>query len=414
MDAAFATIGRGLDDLASVDLALLTVNDLQRGLVGTQKIIDRATVIQARFIQEASVRGFTESGARDTASWVASKTRTSKGTASKQAQLGKALDTHPELAKAVDAGDISPDAAGMLVPVLDSNHSGDAGDLVDACKGASPEAARAAGFRFRELHPPEGSTPEDREHELRKKRSLRFSNNDDGTTRVDGTLTALDAQLVQSSLRSILGKPTVGDDRTFDQKMADALVQLCSAYSNGSVRGGRSNLPTIIVTIDVNDLNGNTDGPGFTSRGDVIPAEAVRNLTSNAFLQRVILDGSKPLDVGRASRLATEDQWRTMVARDGGCRFADCQIPPEWCEADHIHDWDAQHGPTNIDLLVLWCVYHHHFRHRPDVKLIGDANDLSIRLPDGRVVPLPPRGPTHASKGAAATNQGNLFEEDAA
>jgi hypothetical protein len=83
-------------------------------------------------------------------------------------------------------------------------------------------------------------------------------------------------------------------------------------------------------------------------------------------------------------------------------------------------------------VLVLWCVFHHHFRHRPDVELIGDANDLSIKLPDGRVVPLPPRGPTHASNGAweratscpgdgapsasgtPTNSQGNLFSEDAA
>ena len=66
------------------------------------------------------------------------------------------------------------------------------------------------------------------------------------------------------------------------------------------------------------------------------------------------------------------------------------------------------------------------------LELIGDLNDLSIKLPNGRVVPLPPRGPTHASNGAwgstascpgddvpltsgAPTNsQGNLLSEDAA
>src|SRR3954447_17760644 len=59
---------------------------------------------------------------------------------------------------------------------------------------------------------------------------------------------------------------------------------------------------------------------------------------------------------------------------------------------------DAQTGPPNIDLLVLWCVYHHHLRHQPGIELIGDGNNLSIKFPDGRIVPLPARGPTHASK----------------
>ena len=119
-----------------------------------------------------------------------------------------------------------------------------------------------------------------------------------------------------------------------------------------------------------------------------------------------------------------------LVARDGGCRFDGCQIPPEWCQVDHIHEWDAQTGPTDIDLLALWCLFHHHLRHQPGVELIGDGNNLSIKFPDGRVVPLPARGPTHASKhrttnggaGAPTTDngdddqhqgQGNLFGDTA-
>ena len=187
--------------------------------------------------------------------------------------------------------------------------------------------------------------------------------------------------------------------------------------------------------IDINDLNGTTNGPGYTSRGDIIPAEQVRRMTSNANLQRVILDDSVPMDLGRMSRLATADQWRMLVARDGGCRFEDCQIPLEWCQVDHIHEWDAQTGPTDIDLLALWCLFHHHLRHQPGVELIGDGNNLSIKFPDGRVVPLPARGPTHASKhrnttngnrptntdpgdnssnGAGDNGQGNLFGDTAA
>ena len=405
MDAAFATIDRGIADLAAVDLAVLTAEEIGRGILAMQTAMDRTRVIQARWMSEGDQRGlFTASGHRDGPSWLAAKGKTTKGAADKQARLGKTLNDHPAVADAVAKGDLSPDAVDALTPTLDGDHSGDVAELVEHCKGATPAQARAAGSAFREAHPPAGSTPKDREDELRKKRSLRFTPNGDGTTNISGTLTDLDARTVQEALRSIIGKPTIGDVRTFEQKLADALVQLCAAYNAGQVKGGRSNLPTILVVIDVNDLNGNTNGPGYTSRGDVIPAEAVRKMTSNANLQRVILDDSVPLDLGRMSRLATWDQWRALVARDGGCRFDGCQIPAEWCQVVHIHEWDAQTGPTNIDLLVLWCVYHHHYRHQPGIELIGDGNNLTIQLPDGRIVPLPARGPTHASKHRKATN----------
>ena len=424
MDAAFATIDRGIADLAGVDLALLTAEEIGRGILAMQSHVDRTRVIQARWMAEGDRRGlFTASGHRDGPSWLAAKGKTTKGAAEKQARLGKTLHDHPAVADAVDKGDLSPDAVDALTPTLDGDHSGDVAELVEHCKGATPAQARTAGSAFREAHPPLGQSPKEREHELRQKRSLRFMPNGDGTTRVEGTLTDLDARTVQEALRAIIGKPTVGDDRTFEQKLADALVQLCAAYNSGQVQGGRSNLPTILIVIDVNDLNGTTNGPGYTSRGDVIPAEAVRQMTSNANLQRVILDDSVPLDLGRLSRLATPDQWRALVARDGGCRFDGCQIPAEWCQVDHIHEWDAQTGPTNIDLLVLWCVFHHHLRHQPGVELIGDGNNLSIKFPDGRVVPLPARGPTHASKRSrhdtSSTtgpddSQATLFDDDAA
>jgi hypothetical protein len=69
-----------------------------------------------------------------------------------------------------------------------------------------------------------------------------------------------------------------------------------------------------------------------------------------------------------------------------------CTIPANWCEIDHLQEWDAQNGQTDIDNLVLWCRHHHHYRHRPDVTLHGDANNLTITLATGQTINAPPRG----------------------
>jgi hypothetical protein len=47
---------------------------------------------------------------------------------------------------------------------------------------------------------------------------------------------------------------------------------------------------------------------------------------------------------------------------------------------------------VDLEWLVLWCHFHHHFRHRPDVRLFGDANNLSIQMPNGEIIALPARG----------------------
>ena len=127
-------------------------------------------------------------------------------------------------------------------------------------------------------------------------------------------------------------------------------------------------------------------------------------MCTNANMIRLLTSDSMPLDLGRSQRLASDAQVIALIARDGGCRMPSCRMPADWCEVDHVQEWHAHVGPTDLHLLVLWCVYHHHFRHRPDVQLHGDADNLSMTLPDGRTVPLPAGGPTswHAAATAAA------------
>ena len=202
MDAAFTTIDRGITDLAGVDLAVLSPEEIGRGILAMQAHIDRERVIQARWMTEGAQRGlFTASGHRDGAAWLAAKGKTSVGAAKKQAALGDAMAATPALADAVAAGTITPDTAEALQPTLASNHTGDIASLIDDCAGATPAEARAAGSEFQLLYPPAGQTAADREHELRKKRFLRFRKRGDGLTDIEGCLTDLDARTVEEALR---------------------------------------------------------------------------------------------------------------------------------------------------------------------------------------------------------------------
>jgi hypothetical protein len=175
MDAALARIDGGITDLADVDLAVLTVEEVGRGILAMQSQIDRERVVQVRWMAEGKQRGlFTASGHRDGAAWLAAKGKTSVSSAKKQAGLADAMAAVPALADAVAAGTISPDTAEALQPALASNHSGDITELIDACAGATPAEARAAGSQFQILYPPEeGQTAADRDHALRGKRFLR-------------------------------------------------------------------------------------------------------------------------------------------------------------------------------------------------------------------------------------------------
>lgn len=72
-----------------------------------------------------------------------------------------------------------------------------------------------------------------------------------------------------------------------------------------------------------------------------------------------VLDGkSRPLDVGREKRLFTPAMIAALTARDKGCAFPNCHVPPASCHAHHIVPWWAW-GPTCVSNGVLLCPHHH-------------------------------------------------------
>jgi hypothetical protein len=114
----------------------------------------------------------------------------------------------------------------------------------------------------------------------------------------------------------------------------------------------------------------------------------VRRLAEDARIQRVLTAGNEILNLGRSSRFATDAQWRALVLRDGGCRMPGCRAPAAWCDVDHLEAWDLG-GLTDLDNLVLWCRHHHTEKHRPGVKVLGDAHDLRLQLADGTIIHCP-------------------------
>jgi hypothetical protein len=69
------------------------------------------------------------------------------------------------------------------------------------------------------------------------------------------------------------------------------------------------------------------------------------------------------MNLGREQRLFTARQRVALAARDGGCRWPDCERPPGWCEAHHINEWARDRGETDVIDGVLLCRYHHLLLH---------------------------------------------------
>jgi hypothetical protein len=292
----------------------------------------------------------------------------------------------------VAEGALSADAAEALADTV--NHppenatDEDVADLVDAVKGASPRDAKQAADRWRELLSEE--TEEQAAARRFAQRSVTTTVPIDGMSTTSITLPVLEMRQLLNALDHAAGEPAEHDPRSNSQRLADGAIALAQRYAAGQVTGGRAN-PNILITISAEAFAGLTEDPGHTACGDRIPAHVVRELARNATLQRVVMAGSKVLDLGRQVRYATHDQYQALVARDGCCRWGECTIPAAWCDVDHVQEW-AKGGNSDIDWEWLLCRHHHTQRHQPGVRLLGNANTARIQLVDGTVVPCPPKG----------------------
>ena len=214
------------------------------------------------------------------------------------------------------------------------------------------------------------------------------------------------------------------DTRTGGQRTADALQELARRELEAGqlpITGGVR--PQLSVIVDLESLTGDPGGLGGEMgwAGPLEP-EACRRLACDATITRVVvsrqpLDAcdrcqagdpddpatsasqgwlravltrlppvlggapSRPLDVGRATRVVSPAQRSALAVRDGGCVFPGCSRPLAWCEAHHVWHW-LDGGPTDLDNLALVCRAHH--------RAIHDGGWQLIRGPDGRFSATPP------------------------
>ena len=255
------------------------------------------------------------------------------------------------------------------------------------------------------------------EDELREKRCLDLYRQRDGTTRIVGILdpesaaeltAAIDAatsprrggpRFVDTAARE-RAQRLIGDPRTTGQIALDALVSLVklgaagdSTHIVGAVK------PTVRLHVTVRDLDrraGAARFEGQTTSASIATAE--RLLCATGFVPILFdKDGEQIMNVGRDERLFTHRQRIGLAARDGGCRFPDCDRPPGWTEAHHINEWDRDHGRTDIADGVLLCRHHHLLVHNNGWQVTRTGADYFVVPPrsldpDQTPIAAPPNG----------------------
>jgi hypothetical protein len=373
-----------LDCLLVVDDATLSDDQLVADLDEVEHATRQLDVVRARRLAELERRKvWGRDGHLSLASWLATRHRVAPSTAAGHVRMARALEAMPVAAEALASGDVSSSAVSLLASAREEapeQFTGSEEPLVDAARTLSVDHLNDVVARWRHEHVDDAA--DDRQE-------LSLSPTLGGRGRLAGDLNAETTQVVITTLRAVQDAEVRSNDRTDTRSparsRADALGELCRQWLDSQdrpvVAGER---PHVIVTIDVETLGRGENSPGAAhSTGarlggrlaDVgrISAEEALTWACDAQVTRVITDAaSRPLDVGRTTRITPPWIRKALLVRDGGCVFPDCGRPSSWCDPHHVVHW-TNGGPTALSNLVLLCRRHHRLIHhkRFSVEMVG-------------------------------------------
>jgi hypothetical protein len=353
-------------------------------------------------------------GSRSPAGWLVANLRMASGEAHHRVKVARQTAQMPVTSTAWQAGRVSSRHVDALTS---GRHAANADGefavfepvLVDVASEGRPEDVANVARQWRdalESHlDRDGSERQPREPDRGR---VNFSRSIEGIGFLDATLDTEDAEIADTALRHSYERHHRADDpRSPARQRADALVEIFRDYLDHQHRG--TNRPHLIITVDAATLAGEAVGLCHTLGGYRIGPETARRLACDSIIQRVVLDSAGvPLDMGRATRTFTPDQYRAIMLRDGGCRMPGCAAGPADCEAHHaVTHWEDG-GPTDLANGLALCrgAGHHRLIHEGGWTITGDPNgEVTFHDPDGdphgttrprnRPPPLPTRTATH-------------------
>jgi hypothetical protein len=216
-------------------------------------------------------------------------------------------------------------------------------------------------------------------------RHLTYRQRPDGSVHGEFDLTAPCGEALLSVLDSLAApRPSTEngrDTRTAAERNHDGLLDLCTrALRDGGLPAAGGTSATILLTITEEQLRERA-GLVTTGHGALISLPLALKIATDAEVIPVVFKGAREIAAyGQSQRIATPTQRRVLAARDQGCAFPGCAIPPDWCETHHAPDFQLSRR-TRVDELVLLCGYHHREHER-----LG----WTCRMIDGRPHFTPP------------------------
>ncbi|HZB98093.1 MAG TPA: DUF222 domain-containing protein, partial [Candidatus Sulfotelmatobacter sp.] len=296
----------------------------------------------------------------------------------------------PESVRAVQSGEIGYAHLALLARTADALSSAKADAQFDETR-LLEHAKESSVSRFyflcqsaRHAADPQGFTADERS--AYERRWLKLTPGEDGRFFIRGTLDGLGGATVKAALDPLARRGGPEDERSREQRLAGALVELAHHGLDHGASPQRAGQRTHIqVTATLETLTRHTGVPAGEVEPSVpISSKAVERLACDSTITRVLLrSDSAVLDVGRSQRVVPPATRRALEARDRGCRWPGCERSASWTAAHHLVHW-SRGGRTDLDNLVLICGRHHWMVHEGGWRLARGEN--------GQLMPIRPVG----------------------
>jgi hypothetical protein len=372
--------------LATQDVCSPSANDLLRErLIQRRRVIDLQEIAFAREAAEfAASDAWDEDGSVSAIDWMRFNCHMNAGAAANAIAVGESLEQVRESHQAVVDGEIGFAHLAVMARTADAlDDRFDEKVLVEKAKENSPGKFFYICHHARHAADPKRYAAE--EAEKVEQRRLKLSTWMDGSLVISGQLDPVGGAALLTAIRPLARKSGAHDYRDQEQRNADALVELAS--------GGGSQAQ-IQVTSSIETLVGLAGSPAAEMEFSLpVSSKTIERLACDSSIARVLLNSeSLVIDVGRSKRVVSEPARRALAARDGHCRWTECDRPPSRSAAHHLVHW-IHGGTSDLDNLILLCHRHHRMVHEGGWQIVRGDHSQMLTIPPMVTFGPPSRGP---------------------
>ena len=309
------------------------------------------------------------------ACWLSQSLNISDGHAHSLIRTARQLDNLPLTQQALRAGDIGLDHASIICRAMEEAtrtciEPGFAEQsMVEAASHMNTIDLRRHWNQLR--YQADQDAGVEAEADQHQRRWARFARTRWDTGQFQGELDAEGYSWLRKAIDAAKAAlKTPHDQRTPDQRNADALVEICQrALKAGELPEQAGQRPQLTVVATLETLRLEPGSPLATlDWGPQVTGHTARRISEDADLTPVLVNqAGDVLHVGRRKRMLTLRQRKALNVRDQRCQYPGCDRPATQCQPHHERHF-VDGGTTDLPNSRLYCTVHHQLMHPENAR----------------------------------------------